>query len=76
MHQLSRDHALNLQNQHLFFFLTGTCRSTLKHYVVIAHLGKKFAIKALQILQIYQFANVNCASVEKRHRAQRKLRKR
>ena len=52
MHELSRDHALNLQNQNFFYFLTGTCISTFKTYFVIAHLGKKFAIKEQKILDV------------------------
>ena len=47
MHQLSRD----LKSKFIYF-LTGTCRSRFKNYFVIAQLGKKFAIKAQQVLDL------------------------
>ena len=59
--------------------MTGTCRSTFKDYFVIAHFGKKFAMKAQQILDLAIRKrklrkrrkkdierNANCASAEKK----------
>ena len=52
MYQLSRDQAFKSVKSKFIYFLRGTCRSTFKNYFVIAHLGKKFTIKAQQILDL------------------------
>ena len=58
------------------YFFTRTCRSTFKNYFVIAHLRKKFTIKAQQILDLPIRKRKLRKRWKNRHRAQRKLRKR
>ena len=58
------------------YFLTRTCRSTFKNYFVIAHLRKKFTIKAQQILDLPIRKRKLRKRWKNKHRAQRKLRKR